>query len=32
VVFGDASPPPDGDYVELLNAAGTVMQKIQIAP
>jgi hypothetical protein len=32
VVFGSPSPPPDGDYVELLNASGKVLQKIQIAP
>jgi hypothetical protein len=32
VVFGSPDPPGDGDFVELMNAAGTVIQKIQIAP
>lgn len=32
VAFGSSNPPGDGNFVELLNAAGKVVQKIQIAP
>jgi hypothetical protein len=32
VVFGTGTPAPDGDYVELRDAAGKLLQRIQIAP
>ena len=32
VVFGSANPPEDGKMVEFLNAAGSVVQTIRIAP
>ena len=32
VVFGSGSPPPDGDFVELRDGSGKLLQRIQIAP
>jgi len=32
VVFGDANPPADGNFVELLGSSGKVLQRIQVAP
>jgi hypothetical protein len=31
VVFGSTSPDPDGEWVELLDAAGSVVQRIQVS-